>query len=84
VRIACLLVACCVIVSCGGKEGSPGAGSVLHRGLNTDPESLDPHKARSVQAGEVLRDIGEGLLGYTAGGELVPGAPNHGRFQTTA
>jgi oligopeptide transport system substrate-binding protein len=45
----------------------------LTRGLTSDPESLDPHKARSVQASEVLRDIGEGLLSYSPGGELVPG-----------
>lgn len=45
----------------------------LIRGLKSDPESLDPHKVRSVQAGGVLRDIGEGLLSYSAGGELVPG-----------
>jgi len=48
--------------------------SVLHRGLLTDPESVDPHKARSTQAGIVLRDIGEGLLSYSPTGELVPGA----------
>jgi len=50
------------------------AASVLHRGLSTDPESVDPHKARSVAAGEVLRDIGEGLLSYSPTGELVAGA----------
>jgi ABC-type oligopeptide transport system substrate-binding subunit len=48
--------------------------SVLHRGLASDPESVDPHKARSTQAGDVLRDIGEGLLSYSPTGELVPGA----------
>jgi ABC-type oligopeptide transport system substrate-binding subunit len=48
--------------------------SVLHRGLPADPESVDPHKARSTQAGDILRDIGEGLLGYSPTGELVPGA----------
>ncbi|HSN52552.1 MAG TPA: peptide ABC transporter substrate-binding protein, partial [Woeseiaceae bacterium] len=42
--------------------------------LGTEPESLDPQKGRSVQAADVLRDIGEGLLTYTAAGELVPGA----------
>jgi ABC-type oligopeptide transport system substrate-binding subunit len=47
--------------------------SVLNRGLSTDPESLDPHKARTVQALDVLRDIGEGLMSYTANGELVAG-----------
>ncbi|MBT8106845.1 MAG: peptide ABC transporter substrate-binding protein [Gammaproteobacteria bacterium] len=48
--------------------------SVLHRGLPADPESVDPQKARSTQAGDILRDIGEGLLGYSPTGELVPGA----------
>jgi oligopeptide transport system substrate-binding protein len=55
-------------------DTGPPARTVLHRGLTSDPESLDPHKARSVQAGDVLRDIGEGLLGYAPGGELVAGA----------
>ncbi len=35
---------------------------MLQRGIPTDPESLDQHKARSTQAPEVLRDLGEGLL----------------------
>jgi len=45
----------------------------LQRGISSDPESLDPHKMRSVQAGEVMRDIGEGLVTYSADGELIPG-----------
>jgi oligopeptide transport system substrate-binding protein len=57
----------------GSSEDMPEAGSTLHRGLVSDPESVDPHKARSTQAGDVLRDIGEGLLSYSATGELVPG-----------
>jgi len=56
-----------------GEKEPAATGTVLHRGLNSDPESLDPHKARSVQAADVLRDIGEGLLGYSASGQLVPG-----------
>ena len=44
-------------------DGSPAV-PTLHRGLVTDPESVDPQKARSTQAAEVLRDIGEGLVGY--------------------
>jgi oligopeptide transport system substrate-binding protein len=46
--------------------------SVLNRSLVTEPESLDPHKVRTKQAGDVLRDIGEGLTGYTESGELIP------------
>jgi ABC-type oligopeptide transport system substrate-binding subunit len=67
-----VLLACLAVASCGGGDGGPAA-SVLHRGLSSDPESVDPHKARSVQAGEVLRDIGEGLLSYSASGELIAG-----------
>jgi len=72
-RLLLVLAACVVTWSCGGDDAGSSA-SVLHRGLLTDPESVDPHKARSTQAGTVLRDIGEGLLGYSASGELVPGA----------
>jgi oligopeptide transport system substrate-binding protein len=50
------------------------ASSVLHRGLLTDPETVDPQRVRSTQAGDILRDIGEGLLSYSATGDLVPGA----------
>lgn len=48
--------------------------STLQRGLSSDPESLDPQKARTVQAGQVLHDIGEGLMSYSPAGELVGGA----------
>jgi ABC-type oligopeptide transport system substrate-binding subunit len=61
------------LLSCGDAGRSDAPQSVLHRGLSSDPETLDPHKARSVQAGEVLRDIGEGLLTYSSAGELSPG-----------
>lgn len=59
--------------SCSAGEDPTADPSVLHRGLSSDPESLDPHKARSVQAADILRDMGEGLLAYSASGELMPG-----------
>ncbi len=62
-----------LLSGCGATDDVDGR-SVLHRGLSTDPESLDPQKARSVQAADVLRDIGEGLMGYSASGQLLPGA----------
>jgi ABC-type oligopeptide transport system substrate-binding subunit len=68
---AVLAVALC---SCSGPRQQGPAPSVLNRGLPSDPESLDPQKIRSVQAGEVLRDIGEGLAGYTPSGDLIPAA----------
>ena len=60
------------VSGCSGDE--PDTGVVLQRGLPSDPESLDQHKARSTQAADVLRDIGEGLVSYSATGELVPAA----------
>ena len=45
---------------------------ILDRGLSSEPESLDPQRARSTQAADVLRDLGEGLAGYSATGELIP------------
>ena len=56
------------------SDNPTGVGSVLQRGIPTDPETLDQHKARSIQAADVLRDIGEGLVAYSATGELVPAA----------
>ena len=69
------LAALFVLVSaCGGPAPESAPGSTLERGLPSDPETLDQHKARSTQAAEVLRDLGEGLTGYSAAGELEPAA----------
>ncbi len=48
--------------------------SVLNRSLGSEPESLDLHRVTSTGATRVLRDLGEGLLGYAANGELVAAA----------
>ncbi|MCP5091168.1 MAG: peptide ABC transporter substrate-binding protein [Gammaproteobacteria bacterium] len=60
------------VYSCSGEPVD--AGAVLQRGIPADPETLDQHKARSTQAADVLRDLGEGLVGYSPTGELVPAA----------
>ncbi len=65
--LACIAV---LVSACGGAD-DPARESVLHRGLGAEPESLDVHKARTNQAGDVQRDLGEGLTAYTADGELV-------------
>ena len=57
------------LAGCGEHEAPAGT---LERGLAADPESLDPHKSRSTESGEVLRDLGEGLMGYGPDGELAP------------
>lgn len=64
-------------VSCSRPSDLGDQLSVLNRGLNGAPDSLDPHKFHSTQAAEVLRDIGEGLLRYSAKGELVGGVASH-------
>ncbi|HEX5765332.1 MAG TPA: peptide ABC transporter substrate-binding protein, partial [Woeseiaceae bacterium] len=64
---------CILFAACGG-DADRGSGYALDRGLGAEPESLDYHKARSSQAGDVQRDLGEGLTGYTPEGELVPRA----------
>jgi oligopeptide transport system substrate-binding protein len=71
VIVVSLVIAPLLVVSCGGSQQPPDGRSVLNRALSTEPESLDPQKGRSVQAADVLRDIGEGLVAYSASGELI-------------
>ena len=59
------------ISSCSKREDPLADQSIINRALSTEPESLDPQKGRSVQAADVLRDIGEGLVAYSASGELI-------------
>ena len=69
---SCLLLF--ALASCGGVSDAPSTASVLQRGISSDPETLDQHRSRSIQAADVIRDLGEGLLGYSATGELIPAA----------
>ena len=73
IRLLLLLVLLSGVTACGGIDDTSDSASILNRGLGTEPESLDAHKARSLQAAAVLRDIGEGLVSYTANGELTSG-----------
>jgi oligopeptide transport system substrate-binding protein len=45
----------------------------LHRGLGPEPDSLDLHRAQSLAALNVLRDLHEGLISLDARAELIPG-----------
>ncbi len=74
IPILLLLFVLSGIAACSGSEDGGASTSVLNRGINSEPESLDAHKARSLQAADVLRDLGEGLLSFTATGELTAGA----------
>jgi len=51
----------------------PGA-SVLLRGNGTEPDSLDPQKARSVEAQNILRDVCEPLTTLAKDAGVAPGA----------
>lgn len=46
---------------------------VYHRGNSGDPETLDQHKTSTVVEAHILRDLYEGLVAYSAGGEIIPG-----------
>jgi len=69
-----LLLAALLLGACGAADQGETAKSLLNRGTGAEPESLDPHKSRTTQAGDVQRDLGEGLTGYTPNGELIAGA----------
>ena len=73
-RHATLLILLSLLAVTGCSEQSTEPPNTLQRAVPTDPETLDQHKARSTQAAEILRDLGEGLVGYSADGELVPAA----------
>jgi len=46
---------------------------VLHRGNGVEPQTLDPHLAEGVPAGNILRDLYEGLVSEAPDGRIVPG-----------
>jgi oligopeptide transport system substrate-binding protein len=71
-RSMALAAAFLLLAACGPAEPPALPANTLDRGLPSDPETLDFHKARSTQAAEVQRDLGEGLIGYSPAGELVP------------
>jgi oligopeptide transport system substrate-binding protein len=68
--VPALLLFVLALGACGDPAPSAVDSLVLNRGTGDEPESLDMHKASSTGAGDVQRDIGEGLLGFTPNGEL--------------
>jgi len=79
--LACLALVCFALGTAGcGRSPAPSpapAGSahktVLLRGNGNEPDSLDPQKARSVQAQDILRDLCEGLTSVGKDAAAVPG-----------
>lgn len=68
----CLLAMAVAAPSMVAAASSTAA--ILSIGNGPEPESLDPQKATSVSAGNVLRDLYEGLTGRAPDGALVPAA----------
>jgi oligopeptide transport system substrate-binding protein len=66
-----IVVYIAIVFSGFGGAGDARRDTVLNRGLGAEPESLDIHKTRTNQAGDVQRDLGEGLAGYAADGTLI-------------
>lgn len=82
--VLCLVLACLGVAACGDGgsdrfpvKSAPAIGDdgtqTLRRGNGAEPESLDPHQARSVPAANVLRDLYEGLISIAPAGEIEPG-----------
>ena len=69
-----LLATMLAVAACSCSERNTVDLNVLQRTLGVEPESLDYHKARTKQAGDVQRDIGEGLTGYSVTGDLIAAA----------
>lgn len=70
--LGAVLAAAAVVSSCADPARETTA-SQLDRGVGDEPESLDPHRTRTTQAHTVQRDLFEGLVTYSAAGELVGG-----------
>ncbi|MBW7931881.1 MAG: oligopeptide ABC transporter substrate-binding protein OppA, partial [Gammaproteobacteria bacterium] len=87
-RALAVALLCAGLLGCGGQQaGQPAAGpvggvsgteraalQVLRKGNGAEPESLDPHRAESVTAANILRDLFEGLVLPAEDGSLLPGA----------
>src|SRR6185437_8297285 len=69
------------LTACGrtgqGSSGASGAGAsaeaILSRGNGPDPDSLDPQKARTVEAQNILRDVFECLTSVARDGGVAAG-----------
>ncbi len=69
-----VLLGAAIIGSCDRQPDADAYADILRRGMPADPETLDPQKGRTKQSGDILRDIGEGLMGYSRAGNVQPAA----------
>ncbi len=64
--------------------GAASAETVLNRGNDTDPATLDQHHTSTVSENRVLRDLYEGLVAQNERAKPFPARPRHGIFPKTA
>lgn len=78
--LGAVCAAAALAAGCGpGPSQEPGARGadapvVFRRANGPEPDTLDPQRAEDESSREIIRDLYEGLVGETPGGELVPGA----------
>ena len=73
-----LLLAALGVAGCGngsedGASGETESRQVLRRGNGAEPQTLDPARADTSEAFNILTDLYEGLLTLAADGQLIPG-----------
>jgi oligopeptide transport system substrate-binding protein len=75
-RVLTVPLAALAIAACGKRDENVGGKqpAILLRGNGPDPDSLDPHKARSTESMTVLRDLFEGLTRLDRNAVTVPAA----------
>ncbi len=66
-------LAALALSACGKRSQDSSGLKQLVRGNGPDPDSLDPHKARSMEATVVLRDLFEGLTRLDRNAAPIPG-----------
>ena len=68
-----VVIAVALLLQRDGETPGQLEQNTLHRGIGSEPDSLDAHKTTALQSFAVLRDLGEGLLAYDRHGLLIPG-----------
>jgi oligopeptide transport system substrate-binding protein len=72
-RAACVLAAAVILAGPIGKITPAAAEKVLRIANMAEPETLDPHKASTVNENNILRNLFEGLMVLDPSGKVAPG-----------
>ena len=74
-RVLAAPLAALALSACGQRDkGDAKQSAILLRGNGPDPDSIDPHKARSTESMMVLRDLFEGLTRLDRNAATIPAA----------